>query len=123
MKKILIFAVSSLLVLAPLSASAQLMVTSFAPASLSIFPVFYSKAPAFMLFSVNNPSGTESIIFGDGQSTGSRGCTKNALGWCDLSNIVGHRYDYPGTYLVSLYAHYSPGTYVLLSTTTVTVLP
>ena len=123
MKRILTVAFASLLVALPLSANAQMMLTSLPPASLSIMPVFYSNAPAFMLFDVQNPSGTESIDFGDGHMTGSNGCVKNAQGWCDLSHLIGHRYDYPGSYLVTLYAHYAPGTYEILSTTTVRVTP
>jgi hypothetical protein len=111
---------------APYLAQAQQMsMTSVAvvPATLAIMPVFYYRAPAFLIFQVSNPSATESIDFGDGRTTGTQGCTKNQLGWCDLSGLIFHRYDFPGRYTVSLYAHYTPKTYQLLSTTTVTILP
>jgi len=111
------------LLTSPLVASAATqMVQPVKPASLTIMPVFYSYAPAFMLFIVHDPSGTESIDFGDGHRTGEN-CVFNALGWCDLSQIVGHRYDYPGQYTVRLYSHTSHETYQLLSTSSVTVFP
>ena len=121
--KILSYSLGVIIFALPLASYAQYMtMTSLTPASISIMPVFYTTAPAFMIFTLKNPSGTESIDFGDGQSTGTVGCTKNALGWCDLSGYVFHRYAYPGRYIASLYAHYSPKTYTLLSTSTITVL-
>lgn len=115
--------VAFVLYVTPLTVSAQTgtLAVSSATASIAITPLFFGTAPAVTLFVVNNPSGTESIIFGDGTSSGSNGCIKNTQGWCDFSQPVWHTYKYPGTYTVSLYAHYSPGTYQLLSTSTVVI--
>ena len=88
---------------------------------LSVSPV-YGPLPLYAMMTVHNPSGTESIEFGDGSYTGQQGCEKNAAGWCDLSNPVFHRYDTPATYVVSLYEHPTPSTFRLLSTTTVMVV-
>jgi hypothetical protein len=123
MQRIFTLAIASVLLAVPVASYAQMTMSTFTPASVSVMPVFYSTAPAFMIFTLHNPSGTESVDFGDGQSTGTQGCTKNALGWCDLSGFTFHRYDYPGRYTATLYAHYAPKTYTLLSTTTITVLP
>ena len=87
---------------------------------LSIIPV-YAHVPAYVSFVVQNPSGTEAIDFGDGHSTGSNGCTKNAQGWCELSGIISHSYDTPANYVVSLYDHVGNVQH-LLSTTTITVV-
>jgi hypothetical protein len=61
------------------------------------------SAPFTATFTLNNPKGTEAIDFGDGHSTGSSGCTKNAQGYCDLSKSVEHTYSFPGTYKVTVY--------------------
>jgi hypothetical protein len=89
-------------------------------ASLSIWPSS-GTVPLAATFMLDSPSGTEVIDFGDGHATGSNGCAKNALGWCDLSQPFGHTYQFPGAYLVTLYRHTSPTEVVALSTSTVTV--
>ena len=125
MKSILARTLVLVFLVAPVFALAQtstLSVTS-AMASLSITPLFFGMAPAVTMFVVHDPSGTEAIDFGDGYSSGSNGCTKNSAGWCDFSQPVWHTYQVPGTYTVSLYAHYQPRTYQLLSTSTVVVKP
>jgi hypothetical protein len=61
------------------------------------------KAPLEVAFTVVDPIGSEAIDFGDGHSTGSDGCEKNAKGFCDLSKSVSHTYQLPGTYKVTLY--------------------
>ena len=76
--------------------------------------------PLVVMFTVNHPSQTEAIDYGDGHSSGSNGCTKNALGWCDLSQPVYHSYQLPGTYKVTLYSHEGTRT-LILSTNIVTV--
>lgn len=102
--------------------TATLTMTS-AQASLSVTPLFFGMAPAVTMFVVHDPSGTEAIDFGDGYSSGTNGCIKNSAGWCDFSEPTWHTYQFPGTYTVSLYAHYQPHTYQLLSTSTVVVKP
>ena len=59
-------------------------------------------APLAVTFTLQTVQGNEAIDFGDGHSTGSSGCTKNAQGYCDLSKPVTHQYALPGTYKVSL---------------------
>ena len=92
-----------------------------AQAYLSIYPAS-GVAPLFVTFIVNNPSGAESIYYGDGHTTGSDGCVKNAQGWCDLSNPVAHMYQLPGTYTVTLYKHATADQLELLSTSTIQVV-
>lgn len=89
--------------------------------SLSIYPTT-GVAPLFATFVVNDPTGTESINFGNGGTTGTQGCTKNALGWCDLTAPVPHEYQIPGNYTVTLYRHLSSTTIEVLSTSTVEAL-
>lgn len=70
--------------------------------SLTISPSS-GPAPFTAAFTINNPTGTEAIDFGDGHSTGSNGCAKNSQGFCDLSKPVSHTYQFPGSYKVTLY--------------------
>jgi hypothetical protein len=63
------------------------------------------SAPLTVAYSVATPNGTEAIDYGDGHSSGSNGCVKNAMGYCDLSHGTTHTYTYPGTYTVTLYDH------------------
>jgi hypothetical protein len=77
-------------------------------------------APLSVVFTVSNSSGTEALDFGDGHSTGSGGCTKNAGGYCDLSHPITHTYQLPGAYTVSLYDALS-GTSKVVQTMTVRV--
>ena len=102
-------------------AQTSTLLMSSGEASLTIMPLFFGTAPMFTMFTVDNPSGTESIDFGDGYTSGTNGCSKNSQGWCDFSQPVWHTYQYPGSYTVTLYAHYAPKTYQILGTTTVTV--
>ncbi len=60
------------------------------------------EAPFMTTFMVQDLQGNEAIDFGDGRSTGSAGCPRNAKGFCDLSKIVEHTYQLPGSYTVSL---------------------
>jgi|GEM_PF-4278406 len=77
-------------------------------------------APFTTTFTVKNPTGTESIDFGDGHSTGSSSCTKNSQGFCDLSASVSHTYQFPGNYKVTLYRGADPNATVVM-TQTITV--
>ena len=86
---------------------------------LSIAPLSGS-APLTSVFTLNTQTGTEAIDFGDGHSTGSSGCVKNAGGYCDLSKPVSHTYALPGTYKVSVYQSIN-GTSKVIGTQTVTV--
>ncbi len=61
--------------------------------------------PLQVSYTITNTSGTEAIDFGDGHSSGSNGCVKNAQGYCDLSQPIAHLYQFPGTYTVTLYGH------------------
>lgn len=61
------------------------------------------SAPLTVTFTVNKTLGNEAVDYGDGSSTGSAGCTKNAKGFCDLSQPVQHTYQLPGNYKVTLY--------------------
>ncbi len=88
--------------------------------SLSIMPA-YGAAPLPVIFTLSNPTGTEAIDYGDGHSSGSNGCLRNAQNWCDLSQSVAHTYQYPGTYKVTLYGHPSSTLVQVLSTATVVV--
>lgn len=76
-------------------------------ARVSIMPA-YGKAPFTTVFTLSATSSTEALDFGDGQSTGSAGCTKNTLGYCALPAVIGHTYQYPGLYAVTLYDHKGP---------------
>ncbi len=62
-------------------------------------------APYAALITLPELDGTEAVDFGDGHSTGSNGCAKNAKGYCDLKHDIAHTYQYPGTYTVTLYRH------------------
>lgn len=62
-------------------------------------------APYAALITLPELDGTEAVDFGDGHSTGSNGCAKNARGYCDLKHDIAHTYQYPGTYTVTLYRH------------------
>jgi hypothetical protein len=78
-------------------------------------------SPLEISVSVSNPAGDESLVYGDGHSVGSVGCTKNSKGFCDLTKPVTHTYLLPGTYTVSLY---DKGEGLrLLQTQTVTITP
>ena len=77
--------------------------------------------PLVVMFTLNNPSQREAIDYGDGHSSGSNGCVKNALGNCDLSKPVYHSYQLPGTYKVTLYAHDANNKVLTISTHTITV--
>lgn len=70
-------------------------------ASLQVTPPS-GPAPLTVTFSLQSPQGNEAIDFGDGHSSGSSGCAKNAQGFCDLSKSVTHEYALPGTYKVLL---------------------
>jgi hypothetical protein len=87
--------------------------------SVSVMPLS-GPAPLVVTFVVGNRSGTEALDFGDGHSSGSSGCSKNAGGYCDLSQPIVHTYQLPGTYMVSLYDAVS-GTSKIVSTMTVRV--
>ena len=87
--------------------------------ALSISPAS-GPAPLTTTFTVNNPTGTEAIDFGDGHSTGSNGCVKNAQGFCDLSKPVPHTYQLPGSYKVTLYRG-ANGAAEVVTTQTVTI--
>ena len=87
--------------------------------ALGILPAS-GPAPLTTTFTVNNPTGTEAIDFGDGHSTGSNGCVKNAQGFCDLSKPVLHTYQLPGSYKVTLYRGANAAA-VVVTTQTVTV--
>ncbi len=89
--------------------------------SLSIYPSS-GVAPLFVTFVVNNPTGTESINYGNGHTTGTNGCVKNDLGWCILTGPVANEYQIPGTYTVTLYRHLSSTTVEVSSTSTVEAL-
>lgn len=89
-------------------------------AALAIEPTS-GKAPLDVVFTVLNMSGTEAIDFGDGYSTGSAGCARNAKGWCDLTLSKPHTYRLPADYVVSLYSHPTPTTQKLIGTTTIRV--
>ena len=73
----------------------------------------YGIAPFTTLFALDGLTGTESISFGDGKTTGSDGCTKNVAGWCNLPAIVGHTYAYPALYKVDLYNHVGKNGYLI----------
>ena len=88
-------------------------------ASLSISPNSGS-APLDVTFTLSNKTGTEALDFGDGHSTGSAGCARNAKGYCDLQDRVLHTYSYPGIYKVILYDHPTKDARVV-STATITV--
>ncbi len=77
-------------------------------------------APFTAIFTAHDRTGTESIDFGDGVSTGIQGCVKNVFGWCDLSSSVSHVYRTPATYTVFFYSHIKGGVQTL-STNTITV--
>ena len=62
-------------------------------------------APLAVTFTLATPNQTEAIDFGDGHSSGSGGCPKNKLGYCDLSKPIAHSYMYPGAYTVTLFDH------------------
>jgi hypothetical protein len=79
-------------------------------------------APYAALIKLPQLDGTEAVDFGDGHSTGSNGCTKNAQGYCDLKHEIAHTYQYPGRYTVTLYRHpagQKDG--VIVTTSTITV--
>jgi hypothetical protein len=65
----------------------------------------HGTAPYSALISLPHLDGTEAVDFGDGHSTGSNGCVRNAGGYCDLKHDLAHTYQYPGTYTVTLYRH------------------
>lgn len=88
---------------------------------LSIFPTS-GVVPLFTTFIVHHPSGTEGINFGDGHTTGTIGCAKNARGWCDLSNPVAHVYQFPGDYVVDLFKHISIDQVQIVSTHTISIV-
>lgn len=83
---------------------ALLKATPAAQAPISI-DAPQGKAPYTALFTLGSLDGTEAVDFGDGHSTGSNGCTKNAQGYCDLGHQIVHTYQLPGTYTVTLYRH------------------
>jgi len=72
-------------------------------------------APFTATFTLNNPTGTEAIDFGDGHSTGSNGCAKNSQGFCDLSKPITHTYQFPGMYKVTLFRGPSTSAQVVLT--------
>jgi hypothetical protein len=76
------------------------------------------KVPLEVSFMLGNAQGSEAIDFGDGHSSGSSGCTKNAAGYCDLAKGVSHTYQLPGKYTVTLYRTIG-GTPTVITTTTV----
>ena len=99
-----------------------LLLQAMPRAALAIEPTT-GKAPLDVVFTGLNLSGTEAIDYGDGYSTGSMGCARNAQGWCDLSLSKTHTYRLPANYVVSLYSHPTPTTQKLIGTTTITVTP
>jgi hypothetical protein len=88
------------------------------PSVISIAPD-HGVAPLVVFFTIKNPTGTESVIFGDGAYSG-KTCTKMPTGWCDLSNPIPHTYQYPGTYTVNVYTHIN-NVPAVVSTSTVIV--
>ena len=85
-------------------------------ATLSISPN-NGVVPLAVVFTLTNKNATESIDFGDGHSTGSAGCVRNAKNWCDLPDNIPHTYSYPGNYKVTLYDHPIKDSRVILTTT------
>ncbi len=79
----------------------------------------HGAAPLTVQFAINNPTGTESIIFGDGGYSGQT-CIKKANGWCDFSKPLAHTYALPGTYTVNVYTHNGEAKIVSTSTVVVT---
>lgn len=78
------------------------------------------QVPLAVTFTLASSTLTEAIDFGDGHSTGSGGCQRNMIGFCDLSAPTRHTYAYPGAYTVTLYKHVGLDP-VVVSTQTVTV--
>ena len=76
-------------------------------------------APLTTVFSVENGSGTETLIFGDGTWNGTYSCTKNKLDFCDLSKPIAHTYKYPGSYTVQIFSHINDIPALVASTTIV----
>lgn len=60
------------------------------------------QAPLEVTVTLGLQKGVEAIDYGDGHSSGSAGCEKNAQGFCDLSKPVKHTYQLPGIYTVKL---------------------
>ena len=82
----------------------------------------YGTAPFTTLFMLDGLTGTESIDFGDGHTTGSAGCEKNVLGWCNLGSVIGHTYAFPALYKVVFYQHIDKVSVRILRTTYVLVM-
>ena len=73
----------------------------------------YGTAPFTTLFALEGLTGTESISFGDGNTSGYKGCPKDVAGFCILPAIVGHTYAYPALYKVDLYNHVGKNGYLI----------
>lgn len=89
--------------------------------SLSIDPSS-GPAPFTTIFTLSNKTHTEAIDFGDGHSTGSNGCARNSLGFCDLRDQLVHTYLFPGDYTVTLYRYLGKDP-IVVSTSTLHVSP
>ena len=123
MKKIFTVGVSLLLVAAPLFACAdtqsdrlnalyaQLVpllkeeLAMLQPTPRLIITPSSGQMPLSVTMTLASSTQTEAIDFGDGHSSGSNGCNRNSIGFCDLSQPIQHTYAYPGTYTVTLYKH------------------
>ena len=79
-------------------------------------------APFTAIFTLSSLTKTDAINFGDGHTTGTLGCPRNALGFCDLHAQFVHTYLFPDTYTISQYRSIGKEQ-LLVSTTTLTVSP
>lgn len=82
----------------------------------------YGTAPAPILFNLYNPTGYEFVSFGDGLTSTSKDCARNAVGMCDISKPFAHTYTLPGTYTVTLFKAVGKDREFMASTT-ITIFP